>query len=136
MSLKDVWIFLIRWNRKRLRQTVEVAFVFEFFVTHKTFPSFLRGDHHPSRFEKLSNLFKITREHFSLKLVMALFDVSDFKRYSELRRQILPSDQTHLKDRTTHYTFGLKKQELAVPLGVDVSILVFHVNIYRGFNHL
>lgn len=64
---------------------------------------------------------------------MALFDVSDFKRYSELRRQILPSSQTHLKDRTTHYTFGLKKQELAVPLGVDVSILIFHLNIYRGF---
>lgn len=63
---------------------------------------------------------------------MALFDVSDFQQYSELRRQILPSGQTHLKDRTTHYSFGLKKQELAVPLGVDVSILTFHVNIYRG----
>lgn len=63
---------------------------------------------------------------------MALFDVSDFKRYSDLRRQILPSGQTHLGDRTTHYSFGLKKQELAVPLGVDVSILIFHVNIYRG----
>lgn len=63
---------------------------------------------------------------------MALFDVSDFTRYSELRRQILPSGQTHLRDRTTHYSFGLKKQELAVPLGVDVSILIFHVNKYRG----
>lgn len=56
---------------------------------------------------------------------MALFDVSDFNRYSELRRQILPSGQKDLKDRTTHYSFGLKKQELAVPLGVDVSILTY-----------
>lgn len=63
---------------------------------------------------------------------MALLDVSDFKRYSELSRQILPSGQTHRKDRTTHYSFGLKTQELAVPLGVDVSILISHVNIYRG----
>lgn len=64
---------------------------------------------------------------------MALFDVSDFNRYSELRRQILPSGQKDLRDRTTHYSFGLKKQELAVPLGVDVSILTYYVNIYRGY---
>lgn len=57
---------------------------------------------------------------------MALFAVSDFTRYSELRRQILPSGQTQLKERTTHYTFGLKKPELAVPVGVDVSIPIFH----------
>lgn len=63
---------------------------------------------------------------------MALFDVSDFTRYSELRRQILPSGQTRLKERTTHYSFGLKKQEFAVPLGVDVSILVFE-NPYRRY---
>lgn len=55
---------------------------------------------------------------------MALFDVSDFRRYSELRRQILPSGQTRLKEPTTHYSFGLKKQEFAVPVGVDVSILI------------
>lgn len=48
---------------------------------------------------------------------MALFDVSGFKLYSELRGQILPAGQTHLVDRTT--------QEFAVPLGVDVSILRF-----------
>lgn len=64
---------------------------------------------------------------------MALFDVSGFNRYSELRRQILPSAQTRLTDRTTHYSFGLKQQELAVPVGVDVSILAFHLNISRGF---
>lgn len=55
---------------------------------------------------------------------MALFDVSDFKRYSELRRQILPSGQTRLKEPTTHYSFGLKQQEFAVPVGVDVSIFI------------
>lgn len=64
---------------------------------------------------------------------MALFDVSDFTRYSELRRQILPSGQTRLKERTTHYSFGLKKQEFAVPLGVDVSILILHENPYRRY---
>lgn len=56
--------------------------------------------------------------------VMALFDVSDFRRYSELRQQILPSGQTRLKEPTTHYSFGLKKLEFAVPVGVDVSILI------------
>lgn len=56
---------------------------------------------------------------------MALFDVSGFKPYSELRGQILPAGQTHLVDRTNHYSFGTKTQEFAVPLGVDVSILRF-----------
>lgn len=54
---------------------------------------------------------------------MALFDVSGFKSYSELRGQILPAGQTHLVDRTNHYSFGTKTQEFAVPLGVDVSIM-------------
>lgn len=54
---------------------------------------------------------------------MALFDVSGFKPYSELRGQILPAGQTHLVDRTNHYAFGTKTQEFAVPLGVDVSIV-------------
>lgn len=54
---------------------------------------------------------------------MALFEVSGFKPYSEIRRQILPGGQTHLFDRTNHYTFGTKTQEFAVPLGVDVSII-------------
>lgn len=56
---------------------------------------------------------------------MALFDVSGFKDYSELRRQIHPGGKTHLVDRTNHYNFGAKTQEFAVPLGVDVSILSF-----------
>lgn len=67
---------------------------------------------------------------------MALFDVSDFKRFSDLRRQILPTGQTRLKHRTTHYSFGLKQQELAVPLGVDVSILIFSVKLCRGYQPL
>lgn len=54
---------------------------------------------------------------------MALFDVSGFKSYSELRERILPAGQTHLVDRTNHYNFGTKTQEFAVPLGVDVSIM-------------
>ena len=53
---------------------------------------------------------------------MALFDVTGFKSYSELRREILPTGQTHLVDRPNHYTFGTKTQEFAMPLGVDVSI--------------
>nr|CAC13117.1 low molecular mass polypeptide subunit PSMB8 [Takifugu rubripes] len=63
---------------------------------------------------------------------MALFDVSDFTRYSELRRQILPSGQTRLKERTTHYSFGLKKQEFAVPLGVDPSMFIKSCNNEAG----
>ena len=54
---------------------------------------------------------------------MALFDVTSFKSYSELREQILPAGRTHLVDRTNHYNFGTKSQEFAVPLGVDVSII-------------
>lgn len=54
---------------------------------------------------------------------MALFDVSGFKLYSELREQILPAGRTHLVGRTNHYSFGTKSQEFAVPLGVDVSIM-------------
>lgn len=53
---------------------------------------------------------------------MALFDVSGYKPYSEIRGQILPGGQTHLVDRTSHYNFGTKIQEFAVPLGVDVSM--------------
>lgn len=56
---------------------------------------------------------------------MALFDVSGYKRYSELRSQILPTGQTHRIDRINHYTFGTKTQEFAVPRGVDVSIMSF-----------
>lgn len=54
---------------------------------------------------------------------MALFQVTGFKHYAELRAQILPSGQTHLVDRTNHYNFGTKTQEFAVPVGVDVSIV-------------
>lgn len=54
---------------------------------------------------------------------MALLQVTGFKPYSELRGQILPAGQTHLFDRTNHYSFGTKTQEFAVPLGVDVSII-------------
>lgn len=53
---------------------------------------------------------------------MALFDVSGYKCYSELRGPILSAGQTHLVDRLNHYNFGTKTQEFAVPLGVDVSI--------------
>uniref|UniRef100_A0A8C9X9U0 Proteasome subunit beta n=1 Tax=Sander lucioperca TaxID=283035 RepID=A0A8C9X9U0_SANLU len=52
---------------------------------------------------------------------MALLQVTGFKPYSELRGQILPAGQTHLFDRTNHYSFGTKTQEFAVPLGVDPS---------------
>lgn len=52
---------------------------------------------------------------------MALFEVTGFKPYAELRGQILPAGQTHLVDRTNHYNFGTKTQEFAVPLGVDPS---------------
>ncbi|KAK5910895.1 hypothetical protein CgunFtcFv8_005117 [Champsocephalus gunnari] len=52
---------------------------------------------------------------------MALFQVTGFKHYAELRAQILPSGQTHLVDRTNHYNFGTKTQEFAVPVGVDPS---------------
>ncbi|KAI3358149.1 hypothetical protein L3Q82_003153 [Scortum barcoo] len=52
---------------------------------------------------------------------MALFDVTGYKSYSELRGQILPAGQTHHFDRTNHYNFGTKTQEFAVPLGVDPS---------------
>lgn len=54
---------------------------------------------------------------------MALFDVCGLKSYCDIRRQILPTGQTHLIDRTSHYSFGAKTQEFAVPLGVDVSII-------------
>lgn len=53
---------------------------------------------------------------------MALFDVTCFKPYADLRGSILPGDKTRLFDRTNHYSFGTKTQEFAVPLGVDVSI--------------
>ncbi|XP_062414334.1 proteasome subunit beta type-8-like [Pungitius pungitius] len=53
--------------------------------------------------------------------MMALFQVSGFKSYAELREQILPARQTHLLDRTNHYNFGTRTQEFAVPLGVDPS---------------
>ncbi|XP_059206426.1 proteasome subunit beta type-8 [Centropristis striata] len=52
---------------------------------------------------------------------MALFEVTGFKPYAELRGQILPAGQTHLVDRTNHYNFGTKTQEFAVPQGVDPS---------------
>uniref|UniRef100_A0AAQ6AKV5 Proteasome subunit beta n=1 Tax=Amphiprion ocellaris TaxID=80972 RepID=A0AAQ6AKV5_AMPOC len=52
---------------------------------------------------------------------MALVEVSGFKPYSELRGQIFPTKQTHLVDRTSHYSFGTKTQEFAVPLGVEPS---------------
>uniref|UniRef100_A0A665V4A9 Proteasome subunit beta n=1 Tax=Echeneis naucrates TaxID=173247 RepID=A0A665V4A9_ECHNA len=52
---------------------------------------------------------------------MALFDVSGFKSYAELRGQILPAGRTHLVDRTNHYNFGTKTQEFSVPVGVDPS---------------
>ncbi|XP_010792157.1 proteasome subunit beta type-8-like [Notothenia coriiceps] len=52
---------------------------------------------------------------------MALFQVTGFKHYAELRAEILPSGQTHLVDRTNHYNFGTKTQEFAVPVGVDPS---------------
>lgn len=54
---------------------------------------------------------------------MALFEVSGYKKYCELREQILPAGLTHLLDRTNHYSFGTKTQEFAVPPGVDVSII-------------
>uniref|UniRef100_A0A672YR49 Proteasome subunit beta n=1 Tax=Sphaeramia orbicularis TaxID=375764 RepID=A0A672YR49_9TELE len=47
---------------------------------------------------------------------MALFEVSGFRSYSEVRGR-----QTHLADRTNHYNFGTKTQEFAVPVGVDPS---------------
>ncbi|KAK2830758.1 hypothetical protein Q5P01_018689 [Channa striata] len=52
---------------------------------------------------------------------MALFDVSGFQSYSELRERILPTRRTHLVDRTNHYNFGSKAPEFAVPVGVDPS---------------
>ncbi|KAI4818286.1 hypothetical protein KUCAC02_011633 [Chaenocephalus aceratus] len=55
---------------------------------------------------------------------MALFQVTGFKHYAELRAQILPSGQTHLVDRTNHYNFGTKTQEFAVPVGVDPSVFL------------
>lgn len=54
---------------------------------------------------------------------MAIFDVSGYKKYCELREQIFPAGLTHLVDRTNHYNFGTKTQEFAVPPGVDVSII-------------
>lgn len=60
---------------------------------------------------------------------MALFDVSGFKSYSELRAQILPSRQAHVVDRTNHYNFGTKCQEFAVPLGADVSITTYSTTL-------
>lgn len=56
---------------------------------------------------------------------MALFEVSGYKKYCELREQILPAGLTHLVDRTNHYSFGTKTQEFAVPPGVDVSIIQY-----------
>ena len=53
---------------------------------------------------------------------MALLEVTGFKPYAELRRQILPAGQTELVDRASHFNFGTKIQEFAVPVGVDVSI--------------
>ncbi|KAL6099349.1 psmb8 [Pungitius sinensis] len=53
--------------------------------------------------------------------MMALFQVSGFKSYAELREQILPARQTRLLDRTNHYNFGTRTQEFAVPPGVDPS---------------
>uniref|UniRef100_A0A8C2X778 Proteasome subunit beta n=1 Tax=Cyclopterus lumpus TaxID=8103 RepID=A0A8C2X778_CYCLU len=52
---------------------------------------------------------------------MALLQVCGFTPYAELRGQILPAGQTHLVDRTNHYSFGTNTQEFAVPLGVDPS---------------
>uniref|UniRef100_A0A1A7WCK5 Proteasome subunit beta n=1 Tax=Iconisemion striatum TaxID=60296 RepID=A0A1A7WCK5_9TELE len=52
---------------------------------------------------------------------MALFDVSGYKPYSEVRAQILPFGQAHLADRANHYTFNTKTQEFAIPPGVDPS---------------
>lgn len=63
---------------------------------------------------------------------MALFDVSGFKSYSELRAQILPSRQAHVVDRTNHYNFGTKCQEFAVPLGADPSGFLKSCNSDEG----
>uniref|UniRef100_A0A3Q0RDT7 Proteasome subunit beta n=1 Tax=Amphilophus citrinellus TaxID=61819 RepID=A0A3Q0RDT7_AMPCI len=52
---------------------------------------------------------------------MALFEVSGYKKYCELREQILPAGLTHLVDRPNHYNFGTKTREFAVPPGVDPS---------------
>ncbi|XP_041867672.1 proteasome subunit beta type-8 isoform X2 [Melanotaenia boesemani] len=50
---------------------------------------------------------------------MALAEVSGFNPYSEFCRQIFRAGQTHLEDRPSHYSFGTKTQEFAVPLGVE-----------------
>lgn len=65
---------------------------------------------------------------------MALFEVSGFPSYPDLRAQIVPG-QTHLVDRTSHFSFGIKTQEFAVPLGADVSIILRQFNsktVYYG----
>ncbi|XP_053719134.1 proteasome subunit beta type-8 [Synchiropus splendidus] len=52
---------------------------------------------------------------------MALFDVSGFKSYAQLRAQIFPTGHAQLVDRTSHFNFGTKTQEFAVPVGADPS---------------
>lgn len=48
---------------------------------------------------------------------MALFDVSGYKSYSELRGQIIGTGVGHFIDRPN--------KQFSVPVGVDVSILFF-----------
>lgn len=51
---------------------------------------------------------------------MALLDVSGLSSYSKFGTPFL-SKQTQLVDRPSHYNFGSKCQEFAIPVGVDVS---------------
>ncbi|XP_015259005.1 PREDICTED: proteasome subunit beta type-8-like, partial [Cyprinodon variegatus] len=52
---------------------------------------------------------------------MALVEVSGLKPFSEPIGQIFGRRQTHLVDRTNHYSFGTKIQEFAVPVGEEPS---------------
>lgn len=56
---------------------------------------------------------------------MALFDVSGFKPDSEIRA----AGRTRLLDRTNHYSFGSRTPEFAVPVGEDVSVLIFQFTV-------
>lgn len=51
---------------------------------------------------------------------MALSDVCGYK--AEVRAQLSGTGTSqHLLNRTNHFTFGSKIQELALPVGLDVS---------------
>lgn len=61
---------------------------------------------------------------------MALSDVIAYRVQSEIHGQLFGKGPKPPVDRTSHFAFGTKTQEFAVPVGADVSTtLLFDILI-------